>query len=135
MSDKCFVDTNLWIYLYSEDKRATTVERLVDKHFHQVIISTQVLGECYSAMIRKRLCTPDRATNIIDSLMESFEVAVISVPTVKRAVGIQRRYGFSYYDSQMIAAALEQGCAILYSEDMHHGQVLEGSLTIINPFQ
>ena len=46
---------------------------------------------------------------------------------------IQVRYGFSFYDSLMVAAALEAGCATLYSEDMQDGQRIEG-LTIRNPF-
>lgn len=44
------------------------------------------------------------------------------------------RYGYSYFDSLMLASALEQGCSILYSEDMQHGQILEGGLRIIDPF-
>ena len=46
---------------------------------------------------------------------------------------VQARYGFSFYDSLIVAAALEAGCATLYSEDMQHGQQIQG-LTIRNPF-
>lgn len=44
-----------------------------------------------------------------------------------------RRYGFSYYDSLIVAAALDAGCKTLYSEDLQHGQQVEG-LTIVDPF-
>ena len=46
---------------------------------------------------------------------------------------VQTRYGFSFYDSLIVAAALEAGCTTLYSEDMQDGQRIEG-LTIRNPF-
>lgn len=49
-----------------------------------------------------------------------------------RAVAVKDRYGFSYYDSLIVATALENQCIFLYSEDMHHGQVVD-TLTIINP--
>lgn len=44
------------------------------------------------------------------------------------------RLGYSHYDSQIIAAALACDCAVLYSEDMQHGQLIDGTLTIVNPF-
>jgi predicted nucleic acid-binding protein len=47
---------------------------------------------------------------------------------------LQARYRFSYFDSLIIAAALAAGCSTLYSEDMQHGQVIAGRLTISNPF-
>jgi predicted nucleic acid-binding protein len=43
-------------------------------------------------------------------------------------------YSFSYWDSFIVAAALDAGCATLYSEDMQHGQKVESGLIIINPF-
>ena len=49
------------------------------------------------------------------------------------AVSLQGRYGYSFYDSLIIAAALEVGCTRLYSEDLQHDQRIHG-LTIVNPF-
>ncbi len=43
------------------------------------------------------------------------------------------RYGYSYWDSLIIATALQNDCSILYSEDMQHNQLIEGKLRIINP--
>ncbi len=48
---------------------------------------------------------------------------------------IKKRYRFSYWDSLIIASALENNCSILYSEDMQHSQVIEDNLKIINPFE
>ena len=49
------------------------------------------------------------------------------------AITLQGRYGFSFYDSLIVAAALEGGCTRLYSEDLQHGQQIQ-RLTILNPF-
>jgi predicted nucleic acid-binding protein len=50
------------------------------------------------------------------------------------ACQIAEKYHFSFYDSLIIAASLECDCNILYSEDMHHGQIIENKLKIVNPF-
>jgi predicted nucleic acid-binding protein len=54
--------------------------------------------------------------------------------TIFLACDIAKRYGFSFYDSLIIAAVLENNCTILYSEDLQHNQVIEQRLRIINPF-
>lgn len=54
--------------------------------------------------------------------------------TIILACSIAERYGFSFYDSLIIASALESDCTTLYTEDLHDGQVLEGVLIIRNPF-
>ena len=51
-----------------------------------------------------------------------------------KALGIHERYGYAYYDSLMIASALEHNCQHLLTEDMAGGQVIEGRLTIQNIF-
>ena len=67
-------------------------------------------------------------TNLIVYLFDTIE-------TSKKAIEIKHRYQYSYWDSLIIASALESNCSILYSEDMHHGQVIEGRLTIQNPLK
>jgi predicted nucleic acid-binding protein len=47
---------------------------------------------------------------------------------------IAEKYRYSFYDSLIISAALSSGCKILFSEDLHHGQLIEGKLKIVNPF-
>ena len=57
-----------------------------------------------------------------------------SIDLYRNAMSVQSRYGFSYYDSLIVSAALDAGCKTLYSEDMQHGQKIE-RLTIENPFR
>jgi predicted nucleic acid-binding protein len=54
--------------------------------------------------------------------------------TIHTALDIRERYSFPWYDSLIVATALEAGCDTLYSEDMQNGQEIEGRLRIINPF-
>jgi predicted nucleic acid-binding protein len=61
-------------------------------------------------------------------------VEIITLATVHKALDVRERYGFSWYDSLIVAAALVAGCHRLYSEDMQHGQLIDGQLSVINPF-
>ena len=58
----------------------------------------------------------------------------VTEDTHDRGVDIAERYGFSLYDSLIIAAAREAGCTTLFSEDLQHRQVIDGALTVRNPF-
>lgn len=51
-----------------------------------------------------------------------------------RGLDIAERYGFSLYDSMIVAAALCAGCTTLFTEDLQHRQVIDGALTVRNPF-
>jgi predicted nucleic acid-binding protein len=58
----------------------------------------------------------------------------ITLVTHDAALGIASRTGYQFYDALIIASALESGCTTLFSEDLQDGQVVEGRLTICNPF-
>ena len=60
-------------------------------------------------------------------------VAPLTITTHERGIALSERYGYRIYDSMIIAAALLAGCTTLYSEDMHHGQIIEG-MRIVNPY-
>ena len=60
--------------------------------------------------------------------------APVTIETHDRAVQIAERYGYSIFDALIVAAALEGECDTLYSEDLQAGQIIEGRLTIENPF-
>jgi predicted nucleic acid-binding protein len=69
----------------------------------------------------------------VESIMSPMWHVNSSLGLAIKALGIQERWSYSFYDSLIIASALEAGCTILYSEDLQHGQTIEG-LRIINPF-
>ena len=134
IESKMFFDTNLLVYLYSTDPKALIVERLIQSHFDEICLSTQVLNELYSVLTRKHLKTQEEAQIIINDLIENYTIYCVDEQCITRGISLNITSQFSYWDSLMIAAAHEAGCSTLYSEDLQHAHVIEESLTILNPF-
>ena len=112
MRGKFFVDTNLWIYLYSSNtvlEKNKRVESIVNNYFEDIMISTQVLGEIYNVLLKKGLQDKQKAREIILDLSENFIVVDISVSAVLKAIELNIKYGYSYWDSLIVASALERG--------------------------
>lgn len=135
MPDKAFIDSNIIIYLYSEDEpdKRERCQQLV--RTHKSIISTQVINEVSNVLYRKMNLTVSELRAVVDELFRAFTVTVLTQDSIKLALSMLERYGYSYWDSMIIASALEKACSILYSEDMQHKQRIEGKLQIVNPFQ
>ncbi|MEW6378082.1 MAG: PIN domain-containing protein [bacterium] len=134
MKDKAFIDTNVLIYLYSEDEteKRQVAENLVDNS--PPIISIQVLNEISNVMVKKLKLAPKAISRVIEELSRHCMVREITVDTIQSALKIAEKYRYSYYDSLIVASALEDQCKILYSEDMQSGQYIEDQLRITNPF-
>lgn len=127
-----FVDTNIVIYSLGndEEKRKRSIE-LISCH---PVISVQVLNETVNTLIRKFSMPIDDIKAIIKRLTLESTVKPLTENIHFSALTIKERYQFSFYDSLIIASALEAGCDILYSEDMQHKQIIDKQLQIINPF-
>jgi predicted nucleic acid-binding protein len=136
MTDRIFLDTNLWIYLQdgSSGDKSQRVSDLIRDNAGIILISTQVLGELYHVMTRKKIASPQAAGQVVRDLLEDFPVLNIDPPNVKKALEINLRYGYTYWDSLILATALLANCTIVYSEDMQHNQLVESQLRIVNPF-
>jgi predicted nucleic acid-binding protein len=136
MSDKVFLDTNLWVYLYSKDpvEKHLQINEIFLAEIQSLVISSQVLGELYNVLVKKKLRTQEQSQEILSQLIDGFDIVEIDDQKVLEATRINFRYGYSYWDSLIIATALQRNCSILYSEDMQHNQVIEGKLRIMNPF-
>ena len=134
MSDSIFFDTNIIIYLYSADEpeKRRRSQALLDAR--DGIISMQVLNEFSNTLRKKFKFEYDAIDSAIKELSSNFIVVTQNLRTIFSAFNVGKRYGYSYYDSLIISTARENDCAILYSEDLQHGQVIEDTLTIINPF-
>jgi predicted nucleic acid-binding protein len=131
---RVFCDTNVLIYAYSitEPLKADVANRvLFEQH---TIISTQVINEFVNTCYRKLRLSDEQVGYAVAELMQSFRVVLFSADTQLKALDLKSRYKLQYYDSLIIATALENGCDILYSEDMQHGLAINNQLKIINPF-
>ncbi|MGZ5031261.1 MAG: PIN domain-containing protein [Methylobacter sp.] len=141
MTDKVFVDTNIWVYAYldtdntqSHNKHLKAVECLQQLYRDvEIIISTQVLSEYYSALLKNNISDLDIQESS-QQLTQAIEVVALSKNTVINSYLIRNCYRYSYWDSLIIASALEHGCTKLISEDMQNHQLINGQLTINNPF-
>jgi predicted nucleic acid-binding protein len=132
MPAKAFIDTNIVIYaLGPQSSKASLAAPLFASN---PTISTQVLSETANVAL-KRLALPISETRKLLLTLESLcRVEIIVPSTLNLAFDITERYGFSWYDSLSVASALEAGCDTLYTEDLHHDQLIEGRLTVTNPF-
>jgi predicted nucleic acid-binding protein len=135
MSDKVLLDTNLWVYLYSKNPadKYEKVNTLLSSQIESLVMSTQILGELYNVLLKKKFRTQAQAQEIISQLIAGFDITEIPATQVIEAIKINVRYGYSYWDSLLVSTALLNNCSILYSEDMQHDQLIEGKLRIINP--
>jgi len=98
-------------------------------------LSVQVLNEFVSVARRKILMSWSDVREALDVFRVLCPLPVpVTIEIHETALEIAQKYGYSVYDALVIAAALEAGCATLYSEDLHDGQTIDGKLTIRNPF-
>ena len=129
---KTFFDTNILLYLLSDDTvKADRAEELLAAGG---VISVQVLNEFASVASRKLRMPWSEVREILDTVRRLCQVESILVETHDRGLDVAQRYGFSVYDSMILASALLVGCETLYSEDLQDGQTIDGQLTVRNPF-
>jgi predicted nucleic acid-binding protein len=133
MNKTIALDTNILVYCHSHsepDKKKTATGLFAS----YPVISTQVLSE-YMNVIKRLLSLPK--DEIMEICLQNIELCIlqpISLTTLKSARNLIDHYDFQLFDSIVVASALEANCHILYSEDLHHGLVVEKRLQIINPF-
>ena len=140
MSGVDFLDSNVFVYAVdnaSPAKQAVALRLLKQAHTHQSgVISFQVVQETLHVLRRKFrvVANPPDANDFLRNVLAPLWRIQPSAALYTRALDLQERYQFSFYDALIVAAALEAGCARLLSEDLQHGQRIEG-LTIKNPFR
>ena len=141
MKDKVFFDTNIIVYLFdkSEEKKHAQAKKIVIASLQNVTshISNQVINE-FIVVASQKIENPiplNRIRKNLEFLRANLNIHAIDFETSLKAIDVKLEYQFSFWDSLIIASALESNCSILYSEDMQHGQVIEDNLKIINPFK
>jgi predicted nucleic acid-binding protein len=139
MSDKSFLDSNIFIYAY--DQREPVKQSVADNLIRSLaisgdaVISYQVVHEFFSwALVKGPVKMPQgEAQRYLAVTFRPMHIVASSFALVSDAIRIQDRYRLSWYDSLIVAAAQQGGCKRLYSEDLQHGQQF-GSVTVNNPF-
>lgn len=134
MSARIFLDTNVLIYAYSEYEVRKQAQAAAAIASGETWISTQVLIEFVNVSHRKmKAAWPDVQTALIE-LTASQQISNTTPATIAYATRLAHRYGFAWFDALIVAAALECSCETLYSEDLNAGQLIEGTLRVVNPF-
>ena len=132
--DSFFVDSNILIYAHTDldaTKQQIAQKIIIDFNPH---ISTQVLQETANILHKKFKHSWADIMKVLTDVNDNNQLHTNTQLTIHKACNIAMQNKFSFYDSLIIAAALESNCTILYSEDMHHNQVIDNILKIVNPF-
>ena len=129
---KVFIDTNILIYLLSEDftkaDRAETIVRAGGT------ISVQVLNELASVTHRKLAMSWMEIAELLSLIRSLCSIEPLTIETHDMGILVAERYKLSVYDAMIVAAALLGGCETLWSEDMRDGLLIDNQLRICNPF-
>ena len=133
MNDKAFFDTNVLVYVIGQkDERTSLSEALIAGGG---VVSVQVLNELVAVARRKLGMTWEDIGEAVAAIRTLCPSPVsLTIETHEAALRIAEQYGYHIYDALVVASALEAGCATLYSEDLQDGQVIDGRLTIRNPY-
>ncbi len=140
MSVESFIDTNVFIYQLEalDEEKSATADLIIRSGIEtgNTCISFQVVQECLNTAVRKAEITLsiNEIRSYMDNVLAPLWRVSPSLALYNRALDVQARYRYSFYDSLIIAAALDAGCDRLYSEDLQGGQRIEG-LAVVNPFE
>ena len=134
MSDNAFLDTNVLVYAIGQhDDRTPIAEGLLAAGG---VISVQVLNELAAVAHRKLEMSWSDVAAALDAIKTLCPSPTsLTLATHDAALRLSASHGYHVYDALIIAAALESKCITLYSEDLHAGQIIDGRLTIRNPFK
>lgn len=138
MNGSVFVDTNVLVYAHDldADRRHDIAASIIEELWENEngVMSTQVLQEFYVTVTKKipRPLSQARARGIVENYL-SWHVEVNEPETVLQASEIEERHLLSFWDALIIAAASRAKADTILTEDLNHGQRIEGIL-IENPF-
>ncbi len=139
MSADLFIDTNVFVYhLDSSDKRKHHIAEGIVRDAlagGRACISFQVVQECLNVALRKAAVTlsAEQARSYLDVVLLPLMQVQPSAALYHRALDVQQRWRFGFYDSLLVASALAAGCTRLLSEDLQDGQRID-TLSVHNPF-
>jgi predicted nucleic acid-binding protein len=131
----CFIDTNIWLYAFIEgdDTTKSGIARTLIQQ-SEPVVSAQVINEVCVNLLRRANFTEDQISQLIESFYEKCRVVELTKSGLLIASQLRQRYSLSFWDSTIVATALNAGVPVLYSEDMQHGLTIKGRLQIRNPF-
>jgi predicted nucleic acid-binding protein len=137
MTERVFVDTNIWVYAVDRSdltKQETALAVLEPRDTTDVVVSAQVIGEFFAVVTRK-LAPRVPAADVRAMVAQMVRLPVVAIDSrlVEAAIAGTETWQLSYWDALIVAAAETSGCDRILSEDMSHG-VVYGSVQVQDPF-
>ncbi len=119
----------------SQDKQKQLVAKSLIRQTPRIALSTQVINEVSINLVRKFQADERDIRKLIRSFYRKYLVIALNRSILLHASDLRVVYHFSFWDSIIVASALAAGAAILYSEDMQDGLIVQNQLSIVNPLQ
>ena len=138
MSDKVFVDSNVWLYLFLQDDDEKY--KMVENYFKAnglrstFVITYQVINEV-SNILLKNGYTETKIRENIDHIFRLSTIQDFTKEIILTASSVRENYSFSFWDSILVGSALFSECNMLISEDMQDGLMVNNKLLIKNIFK
>jgi predicted nucleic acid-binding protein len=139
MSDKFFLDTNIFVYSFDQlaGLKARKAAQLIREALttHKGVISYQVVQEFFNVALRRfaQPMQPSDASQYLGAVFRPLLAVHSSQALFGEALQLHAQSGLSWYDSLIVSAAIQARCDLLYTEDLQHGQRF-GALQVKNPF-
>ena len=136
---RVFIDTNVFVYVFdgSAPRKQARARDFIKQCLSQGngVIGHQVIQEFANVALHRmqRPMTHDECARTISELLLPMLRVGFSPELVDIALAIQQETRCHWYDSLMLAAALEARCDVFCSEDLNHAQAVRG-MRIENPF-
>lgn len=140
MKGNVFIDSNIWLYALIEEQglndkfKHVLAERLFLEN-ENIQVSVQVVNEVSINLMRKAKKDNDFIFKFIHDLVNTYTVHAQTTAELITAATLRLNYSLSYWDSLVVASAINSECSILYSEDMQDGLQVNEKLKIINPLK
>lgn len=128
-----FLDSNILVYAFSTDPRSAKAEELLAGG---CITGVQGLNE-FTNVARRKLGMSWEETRQALAAIRALcsRIRPVDTETHDIALNLAERHALAVFDALIVAAALQSGCGVLFSEDMHHGMMINGTLRITDPFR
>lgn len=135
-----FIDSNIWIYAFLDSEKDHAKQQRVLSLLEgipaesTVISSVQVVNEFHWILFRKYgIDEATIKTKVKKGIAAIASIAPLDFKVYQGAFRIRGKYNVSFWDSLIVASALENKCTVLYSEDMQHGLLIDNKLKVVNP--
>ena len=131
-----FLDSSIWLSAFLQKGRENKIAASQDLiRLQPAILSTQVINEVCTDLLKKGKQSEEEIRRFIEQAFTNHKVVELDKNGYMTASEFREKYGLSFRDSLIAAAAFVGGARIIYSEEIKPGQVFREVLHTINPLK